>query len=115
MCNKVWIYTRRLNTPAAVQNAVNTLAQEAGRQGYEVAGQSTDTHKGFLCRFGLIKAMCAVCQGRANILYTERLGQISHQRWLLCLVLGRLKHHGADLVVTDYDLRYRMHTLGLDR
>lgn len=113
---RVWLYARSSAKQLDVlQMQMKKLLTEAENRGYTVVGTAQDRCRSTgAIREGLQETMRAVRKGFAQAVFVRDLSRLSRNTAVIKQILEYLQNHDAVLITADSDLRYELHTRGLE-
>lgn len=103
MNDPIWLYSRSSNrNPALLFRQMESLREEAERQGYYVAGISQDMSTGGNPRrMGLHQMLKAVKSGSVRAVMLQDLFQLSSNTAVLVQILEFFQSHNITLIVLN--------------
>ena len=99
----IWLYSRSSHrNPAALFRQMESLWEEAKRQGYHVAGNSQDMSTGINPqRMGLQQMLKAVKSGSVRAVMLQDLFRLSRDTAVLVQILELFQSHNIMLIVLN--------------
>ena len=99
----IWLYSRSSDrNPAALFRQMESLREEAERQGYYVAGNSQDMSTGRnIRRMGLQQMLKAVKSGSVRAVMLQDLFRLSRDTAVLVQILEFFQSHNIMLIVLN--------------
>ena len=111
---RAWLYARVPGNDTRTLECLRDCAVQAGADGCQIIGSSTDEKRGWLLRPGCREMQQKIKSGEVDAIYVSRIRQISGKERHLFAFFKLAMQHNEKIYTQEYNLRDRLHNYRLE-